>query len=78
MLLREMAGQAGFQKISPQKSRPGDIYLLTFGQSLDHAAIISDRGIIHAYEKLGRVVEHGLNEEWRRRITGAYRYPNMD
>lgn len=77
-LLKNMAGQAGFQEISLKEALPGDIYLLKFGRFLEHAAIISDRGIIHAYEKLGRVVEHGLNEDWRRRIVGAYRYPNMD
>lgn len=78
LLLRNMADRAGFKEISPQEGREGDIYLLKFGSSLEHAAIISDRGIIHAYEKLGRVVEHGLNEEWRCRIVGAYKYPNMD
>jgi len=63
----------------PEKPRsemvPGDIVILRFGRYLEHAAILSDRGIIHACEKYGGVVEHRLDRDWRARIILAYSFP---
>lgn len=54
---------------------PGDIVILKFGRYIEHAAILSDRGIIHACEKYGGVVEHRLDRDWRARIILAYSFP---
>jgi len=67
---------AGFPLRSKSDISPGNIVILKFGKYLEHAAILSDRGIIHACEKYGRVVEHGLNDEWRSRIISVHSFPN--
>jgi len=54
---------------------PGDILLLTFGKYLEHAVFFSDRGIIHACEKYGKIVEHRLDPVWQARITRVYEFP---
>jgi hypothetical protein len=35
----------------------------------------TDHGIIHSYSGIGKVVEHGFDERWQKRVTAAYRYP---
>ncbi len=70
------AHSAGFIQRSKSDMQPGNIIILKFGKYLEHAAILSDRGIIHACEKYGRVVEHGLNDEWRSRIISVHSFPN--
>lgn len=52
-----------------------DILFLAWTKEPQHVALISDRGIIHSYSGVGKVVEHALDESWKRRITAAYRYP---
>lgn len=54
--------------------QPGDVLLMRFEREPQHLAIVSDLGIIHAYERVGRCVEHGLDEVWRRRIVRAYSF----
>ena len=52
-----------------------DILFLAWTKEPQHVALISDHGIIHSYSGVGKVVEHALDESWKRRITAAYRYP---
>ena len=52
-----------------------DIYFMAWGREPQHVALITDKGIIHSYSGVGKVVEHALDESWRRRIVAAYRYP---
>lgn len=73
----------GGYKIRPLADmRPGDIVLLRFGRFLEHGAILTDRGagrfgLIHACEKYGRVVEHGLSDDWRAKIIAVYSFPDL-
>ena len=52
-----------------------DILFMAWGREPQHVAIITDKGIIHSNSGVGKVVEHVLDESWRRRIVAAYRYP---
>jgi NlpC/P60 family putative phage cell wall peptidase len=52
-----------------------DIYFMAWGREPQHVAITTDKGIIHSYSTVGKVVEHGLDDQWKRRIVAAYRYP---
>ena len=52
-----------------------DIYFMAWGREPQHVALITDKGIIHSYSGVGKVVEHALDEDWKRRIVAAYRYP---
>lgn len=52
--------------------KPNDILLMRFKKNPQHIAIATDNGIIHSYESVGCVVEHGLDDRWRKRILAVY------
>lgn len=57
----------------------GDILLMKFTLEPHHVAIVSDYiyggdAMIHAYAAVERVVEHRLDDVWRDRILGVYRF----
>jgi len=52
-----------------------DFYFMAWGREPQHVALITDRGIIHSYSGVGKVVEHSLDERWQQRIAAAYRFP---
>lgn len=56
----------------------GDVVVMAFVQQPVHMGIIANHphrpfSLIHAYSASGKVVEHGLDEEWLRKIRRAYR-----
>lgn len=65
------------QPVDPAQSMLGDVLLMRFERQPQHVAIVTDVGIIHAYAAARRVVEHGLDAQWRSRIVGAYRWPGV-
>jgi cell wall-associated NlpC family hydrolase len=56
----------------------GDILLMRFAAEPQHLAIATGKGIVHAYEGMERVVEHDLDEKWRRRIVRTYRFKGLE
>lgn len=56
---------------------PGDVVSISFHGQTRHVAIVGNIGgrmtLIHTASNVGRVIEHGLTDAWRRRITGVYR-----
>ncbi len=54
---------------------PADILFLAWTREPQHVALRTDHGIIHSYSGVGKVVEHGFDERWQKRVTAAYRYP---
>lgn len=52
---------------------PGDVLLMRFRTEPMHLAIHAGETIIHAYEQVGRVCEHRLDDAWAARIVQAYR-----
>lgn len=52
---------------------PGDILHFSFAGEPRHVGIATDVGVIHAWAKPGKVVEHRLDAIWRRRLRGAWR-----
>lgn len=53
--------------------QPGDVLLFRVRREPQHVAIVTDRGMIHAYADVGRVVETSLDTRWIDRIVGHYR-----
>lgn len=55
---------------------PGRLVTIDFYGQSRHVGIVGEHNgrltLIHAYGRPPRVVEHGLDEKWRRRITGIY------
>ena len=61
------------------EARAGDVFWMVYGgRQPRHLAIFTGASIIHAYQDAGKCVEHILDEDWRRRIRAAYRYPGVD
>lgn len=56
----------------------GDVLLMKFEREPQHVAIVTDRGIIHAYAQARRVVEHRLDSLWKSRIVRAYQFKGIE
>ena len=52
----------------------GDLLLMRFENEPQHLAIHAGETMIHAYQSIGKTVEHNLDDKWRRRIVRAYRF----
>lgn len=59
--------------INLTEASQGCILWIRFFKEPMHIAIVTDIGMIHAYGTIGRVVEHGIDKKWQRRIYKAYR-----
>lgn len=57
--------------------QPADLLLMRFTGEPQHLAVYTGDTIVHAYQSIGRVVEHGLDAKWRRRIVRVYRFRGM-
>jgi cell wall-associated NlpC family hydrolase len=57
-------------------SRPGDIVVFWFSGpgAPQHVAIRTERGMLHTWANVRRVVEHGLTDHWRERVHSVWRY----
>lgn len=64
-------------RISIGEAKPGDIVILPYLNKLRHMAILTEQGMIHAHEPSGKVVEHVVNDAWRRLFRRAYQYPGV-
>ena len=64
--------------IPVSEARDGDVYWFRFIQPMHvgFASTLPDgrAGVIHAWQDIGRCVEHGLDDTWRRRIVAAFRF----
>ena len=60
----------------------GDVLLFRFENDPQHVAIVSDyvhggTGIIHCYAASRKVVEHRLDDTWKKRIVSAFSFHNI-
>lgn len=63
--------------VSVDEALPGDILTFDFGPGVSHAGIVTPSGLIHAYASKRKVVEHRLDDDWRRKVWRAFRYPGV-
>lgn len=56
--------------------QPGDVLLLSFQNVAQHLAILSDKGMIHAYAHARKVVEVPLGD-WKNKIVDIYEFPGV-
>ena len=61
------------ETIPTKDAKPGDIVFMHFGPQPRHVGLITELGVIHSSELYGKVCEHGVNEEFKRKIKRAYR-----
>lgn len=71
-------------KIDFKDIQIGDFLLFSFLSSRDahHIAIVTEIGnrikIIHAFNQAGKVVEHDLDEYWKNKMVGAYKFRGIE
>lgn len=70
------------RKIDRRDFNVGDALVLRFGAAPQHFGIVGDYfaggfSLIHAYRGASMVVEHRLDDVWRRRIVAAYTLPGV-
>lgn len=69
-------------KIDNRSFAAGDALVMRFGEAPQHFGIVGDYfaggfSLIHAYRGVDKVVEHRLDDVWRRRIVAAYTLPGI-
>ncbi|MGE3622966.1 MAG: C40 family peptidase [Bdellovibrionales bacterium] len=53
----------------------GDILLFRYDSQPQHVALATDKDrMIHAFAPAGKVVETGIGDYWKRRLSGIYRF----
>lgn len=58
----------------------GDLLLMRIFRDPQHVAIVTALNpvyIVHAHQGVGKCVEHRLDDQWRKRIIGVYRYRGL-
>ncbi len=62
------------------EAQPGDVvtFWMRSRDRIQHAAILTDRGMVHTWAIARRVVEHGINFEWQSQMAHFYRFPGLD
>ena len=62
-----------------ESEQPGDILLMRFDAEPQHFGFVSASDyMIHAYAQARKVVENRIDDKWRRRIVGVYRFRGLD
>lgn len=56
---------------------PGTILLMRFGRWPQHVALCTGSTLVHSYEAVGKVVEHGYSGKWPGRTVSAWRVPGV-
>lgn len=77
LLETQAQAQPAFVNVAINQHREGDVLLFRFYKATQHAALVTDQGIIHCCSDPGRVVEHRLGDPWRKRITHAFRLKDL-
>lgn len=78
-LERGLDEQPCLSRIDVSEASCGDLLLMRIVKAPQHIAIHAGQAhgmdcIIHAYNQVGRVCEHILDDGWRRKIVRAYRF----
>jgi cell wall-associated NlpC family hydrolase len=72
LLLSEIERFADSVEFGPVQD--GDLAIFSIAGNPQHAAILTAAGtMIHAYQTVGKVVEHALAGAWERRLVGVWR-----
>lgn len=58
---------------------PACILLMRFAREPQHVAFFTEKNtIIHAYESIGKCVEHRLDDKWKKRIVAIYGFEGVE
>lgn len=68
------------ERVDIEDAEPGDVLVFWINRHTripQHIGLKTDVGMLHTFETIGRVVEHGLTKKWRRRLCAAFRFPGV-
>lgn len=72
-LERLLDSQSFLVRVAIQERAVADVLLMRFGAEPQHLALLTGETIIHAWEAVGKVVEHRLDGRWLRHVVRVYR-----
>ena len=58
-------------------ARPGDLVVIAWTKTAAHIAICTGDTLIHSYESVGRVIEHGYRGRWVRMTHSVWEIPGV-
>ena len=58
-------------------AEPGGLLVIRWTREASHVALCTGPTMIHANERLGRVVEHGYRGRWLRMTASTWRLPGL-
>lgn len=68
-----------FEPIHPEHARPGDLLGFQTLQKdyIQHVGILTDVGILHTNDRIGRVVEHAMDRAMKRMAVQGFRFREL-
>ena len=69
--------QPCLERVKIAERQPGDVLLMRFATEPQHLAIDAGDTLIHSYQQVGKVCEHGLTDVWLKRIVAVYRFRGL-
>lgn len=57
-----------------RRPQAGDILVFRFARDLQHVGVYTGRNLIHAYEPMGKTVEHRYCKKWENRHLLTFRF----
>ena len=71
--------QAGFVEIPVEERMPGDIGIFWFRAPHlpQHAAIFTEKGVVHTFNGSDTVIEQRLPQKWLDRLVHVFRFPGV-
>ena len=67
-----------YKEIPLWGAKQGDLLIFGNYKRPFHIAVKTDKGIIHVHEGVGKVIEHGLDNRWKKRVHKAIRFPGVN
>lgn len=73
---KQLIAELEAQLKASSEPAPGKVVAVSFNnrKTPQHVGILTSVGIIHTYTKVGKVVEHRLNDTWLKRIHSIYEW----
>jgi NlpC/P60 family putative phage cell wall peptidase len=79
--LADVEADRVLERIALDQLQPADVLKFRIERASQHFGIVTalnpDIVFVHAFSKVGSVVQSRLDRFWRERITGAYRFPGV-
>ena len=60
-----------------EQAVPGSLIVIAWSRLAAHVAICAGETMIHAYERIGRVIEHGYRGRWVRMTHSVWALPGV-